>query len=94
MPPRNNNNDFDANAVLQKQNELDEILNNRSKFAEKIIDVLENDVKTQESITTIIDKHDKQKDRVFWRNCKGKVLFGIWSIFLILVTAIISRMFK
>ena len=35
MPPRNNNNDFDANAVLQKQNELDEILNNRSKFAKK-----------------------------------------------------------
>ena len=94
MPPRNNNNDFDANAVLQKQNELDEILNNRSKFAEKIIDVLENDVKTQESITTIIDKHDKQQNRIFWRNWRGKVLFGFWSIFLLVVGAIISRMFK
>ena len=63
---------------------MDDILNNRSKLAEKIIDVLNNDVKTQNSIENLISKYDEKQNRIFWRNWKNKIGYAIFTIIIAL----------
>lgn len=89
-----NNNDFDANEIIKKQTEFDKILNNRSKLAEKILDVLENNVKTQESIGKIIEKYDKKQCRIFLKNWGNKLGLGLWTLIVIILTSIINKFIK
>lgn len=89
-----NNNDFDSDELIKKQTELDKILNDMSKLSEKIIDVLDNDVKTQESIGKIIEKYDKKQCRIFLKNWGNKICFGLWTLIVIVATSMINKLIK
>ncbi len=86
-------NSSDKFAVLLERT-LDE-----SKIADKaikkiVIDLLKDDKSCRQEIQKIIKECDRDEYKIFWKNTGRSIGMGVWTLIVIFVTAIISKIFK
>jgi|GEM_PF-5071661 len=70
-----------------------------SKIADKtikkiIVDLLKDDKNCRKEIQQIIKEYDRDEYKIFLKNTGRIIGIGVWTIIVIFVTAIVTKIFK
>ena len=70
-----------------------------SKIADKaikkiIVDLLKDDKSCRKEIQQIIKEYDRDEYKIFLKNTGRIIGIGVWTIIVIFVTAIVTKIFK